>query len=394
MSETAQQLRPEITAGKRLVLYAGRFSEQVNGADLPEGCTVLSEWEVLPARLGAILEETSVLVVLDIFSFPYEAMTGEQWSVPLVVVIPPDLDEHFLVSVFGCPLFERLVFFDRVVVRDDALWERLREKYGWAGGQRIEVESTDPGGVTVEVCRLLESESETPTFFGGDSYEAAAYWRERGDALADSSPYRAICSVHHDLAFNKAMHQVQAAVIEPQFAALQEGRAEDLPFDVLEVGCGIGRWAASFDLRRMRFCGLDISEGMVRAARANFPRASFEALGDELVFPCRDESFDLAFTVTVMHHNPTEAKRRLISEMWRVVRPGGRLMFLEDFVGSGHTEKSTVYPMSVLRFVDLLVEATDGRVVLEHVESLKYPHDDMYRGGLIAVTKVGVPQTW
>ena len=68
-------------------------------------------------------------------------------------------------------------------------------------------------------------------------------------------------------------------------------------------------------------------------------------------------------------------------------------MFLEDFV-SERRPKSTVYRMSVLRFVSLVGEATAGRVVLEHVESLRYPHDPFFRSGLLTLSKVGVPQTW
>ena len=95
-----------------------------------------------------------------------------------------------------------------------------------------------------------------------------------------------------------------------------------------------------------------------------------------------------------MHHNPTPAKKTLLSEMWRVARPGGWLLFLEDFVFGKWSENSTVYPMSVLEFVELLLEATSWQVVMEHVESLRYPHDDMTRGGIIAVSKLGVPKRW
>ncbi len=163
---------------------------------------------------------------------------------------------------------------------------------------------------------------------------------------------------------------------------------------MLEIGAGVGRWAASFDPAKTRFTGVDISEGMVEAARKNFPQCRFDLLGEDSVLPYGDESFDLSFSVTVMHHNPTPTKRAMISEMWRVTRPGGRLMFLEDFVSGGWSTTSTVYPMSVNEFVGLLVEATAGQVVLEHVESIRYQHDDFTRGGLLSVSKLGVARTW
>jgi SAM-dependent methyltransferase len=323
-------------------------------------------------------------------------MTTKWWDVPMIPVLPAGYDAEFLHSVFGAPLFERLTFFDRVAVPEGSpVWEELRRHYRWTEGQRVEVRGESPEEAAAEICALLEAEPSGPTFFGDDgSYEALRYWSERGDTLAGSAPHRAICSVLLGSSFNKAMHRVQKTALEPQFAAALDARAEDIPFDVLEVGAGIGRWTASFDPARARFCGVDISEGMVAAARANFPERSFEQLGPDLGFPYEDESFDLVFSVTVMHHNPTPAKLTLLSEMWRVAKPGGRLLFLEDFVTGGWSEGSTVYPMSVLRFVELLLEVTSGRVVLEHVESLRYPHDDWVRGGIIAVSKLGVPKKW
>jgi hypothetical protein len=50
--------------------------------------------------------------------------------------------------------------------------------------------------------------------------------------------------------------------------------------------------------------------------------------------------------------------------------------------------------MSINGFVDLVLEATAGRVVLEHLEALRYPHDPFFRGGLLSLSKVGTPQTW
>ena len=376
------------------VFYAGRFSEEVTDAGMPADHIVLSDWDVLPAQLTSALERASVLVVLDMFSFPFESLTGDLVDVPLILLLPSGLDANFLATVFGKAAFARLGFFDRIAASDDGLWAELRRKYDLTEGQRVEVEDDRPEHAASEIRAALEAEFALHATFGEGDYEADRYWAERGDALAGNAPHRAICSVNHSPRFNKAIHRVQAKTLRPQFAAARGTQTEEVPFDVLEVGAGVGRWAASFDLAKTRFTGVDISVGMVEAARHNFPQCSFDLIGEEPVLPYGDESFDLSFSVTVMHHNPTPTKRALISEMWRVTRPGGRLMFLEDFVSGEWSARSTVYPMSVTKFVELLVEATAGQVVLDHVESIRYQHDDFTRGGLLSVSKLGVAKTW
>ena len=376
------------------LVYAGRFADLVTTQDLPEGCHVLDEWDVLPSRLAAVSARATAVVVVDPFSFPFEVMTKDEQDLPLVVVLPRGFDAKFLADVFGEPIFKRLGFFDRVATDDPALWEELRARYRWVGSQRLTLEGAAPGEAAAEVCARLEAEESEPVPFEEVGQDAARYWRGRGAALATTAPRRAVFGAHRDPALGKAVHRVQAAALEPQLAAARGEGAPDAPFDVLEVGAGVGRWASTFDPATTRFAGVDISEDMVEAARANFPGARFDVLDEDLRFPHAVESFDLVFGVDVMHHNPAPAKLGLISEMWRVTRPGGRLLFLEDFVAEGHPEGSAAHPMSVLKFVDVILEATDGQVVLEYVEALRYPRDPFFRAGLLALSKLGVPKTW
>jgi SAM-dependent methyltransferase len=207
--------------------------------------------------------------------------------------------------------------------------------------------------------------------------------------VATSVSQRAVHCVNHDLSFNKALHRVQAATLEPRFAAAREERDDRVLLDVLEVGTGVGRWVSSFDLTRTRFFGVDAREDLVRVARANFPEGHFDRLGSDLLFPYGDESFDLVFGVTIMHHYPAPAKRTLLSEMWRVARPGGRLLFLENFVFERQSELPATYPTSVTEFEGLILAATAGQIVLEHVESLRYPGEDLRRGGAISLLRLG-----
>ena len=348
------------TSAARPVFYAGRFSDHLAGADLD----VLGDWNVLSTRLDSVFERASNLVVLDLFSFPFEALEGPRRDVPVVLVLPPGFDAEFLIDVFGVVAFERLGFFDRVVTADDALWGKLRRRYGWAGGQRLEIGASDPEETAGEVADLLEAEEE----------------RSDGEG-----------PIRRRTRFGKTTHRAQGAALRPQFAAARGNRADSVPFAVLEVGSGIGRWAASFDLARTRFVGADADGDAVEVARGEFPEIRFDVLDGDLTLPYDDESFDMAFSVDVMHRNPTPARRALLSEMWRVTRPGGRMIFLDEFVSS---RRPGVYPMPVRKFVGLLLEATSGQVVLEHAESLRYPYDDLVRGGLLSLSRLGVPKKW
>jgi SAM-dependent methyltransferase len=235
--------------------------------------------------------------------------------------------------------------------------EELRRRYRWAESQHVRVRDGDPQGAVAEVCGLLEAESVLP-----------------------AEPGR-----------TKAVHRAQKMVLGPQFETARGERAADVPFEVLEVGSGSGRWVPSFDPATTLYFGVDNEEAL-SAARADFPEARFSGLGPELLIPHEDERFDLVFCVDVLRDHPPAEKKTLLSEMWRVARPGGRVLFLEDFVFNRSEEG--VYPISVNAFVGLLLEATNGQVVLEHVESLRYPREDVTRSAVIAVSRLGVPKKW
>ena len=361
------EVRTSTDGDRRPVIYAGRFVDQIAGAGLPGDCVVLGERDTLPHKLTGALDRANALVFLDPLSFPFDAMTESQWEVPIVAVLPSSAGAESLTSDLGPVLFERLGVFDRIVAPDPALWDELRRKYRWAESQRVPATSDHPSEAAKTVGSLLARGLSSPTTPETGSTDSISY-------------------------LDKALHRVQAAALEPRFAAARGEHTAEAPLDVLEVGAGAGRWGSSFDPTQTRFVGIDAREDLVEVARANFPERRFDHLNSELLFPYEDGSFDLVFSVTVMHNNPEPAKRTLLSEMWRVTRPGGRLLFLEDFVFVGRPQGLALYPMSMMGFVNLIIDATAGQVALEHAESLRYPGEDLRRGGLISLLRLGVPK--
>ncbi len=98
---------------------------------------------------------------------------------------------------------------------------------------------------------------------------------------------------------------------------------------VLDVATGTGDLAIELSRRVTpggEVVGTDFSEAMLELARAKAPRITFEQ-ANALDLPYDDASFDAA-TVGFGARNFSDLARGL-SEMTRVVRPGGRVVVLE-----------------------------------------------------------------
>jgi len=93
--------------------------------------------------------------------------------------------------------------------------------------------------------------------------------------------------------------------------------ADDLgPYRLLDVGCGEMPYRPIFALHASEIVGLDSVEN---------PRA--ELRGPIEAIPAPDESFDVVLCAQVLEHVDDPAKG--ISELHRVLRPGGRLQIAD-----------------------------------------------------------------
>ena len=109
---------------------------------------------------------------------------------------------------------------------------------------------------------------------------------------------------------------------------------------VLELGCGSGMYALKVaSLTGCRVTGIDINPHGVRNARALAERSGlesqvrFEECDASAGLPFADGSFDAAFGNDVICHIP--GRDRLLAEMFRVLKPGGRLLYSDALVIGG-----------------------------------------------------------
>ncbi len=101
-------------------------------------------------------------------------------------------------------------------------------------------------------------------------------------------------------------------------------------FSVLEVGCGEGQNIVN--LKRLhpytKYYGVDISTNRVGFAKRHLKDVElFVQDGRELNF--KDDAFDIVFCRDVLHHM-MEGRERLIMEMYRVCKQGGKVYMIES----------------------------------------------------------------
>jgi len=143
-------------------------------------------------------------------------------------------------------------------------------------------------------------------------YEPSAYW----SAVADRIRQRGGAEeVDLDLAGNAGpFHRYQRQLTLNRLSTLAVRGAS-----VLELGSGPGGNLMHLStMAPMRLIGCDIAPGMVQLSRERLGVLAKVIQLDGPLLPFDSESFDIAFTVTVLQHNPDDVARQLVKELCRV----------------------------------------------------------------------------
>ncbi len=156
--------------------------------------------------------------------------------------------------------------------------------------------------------------------FGTGEYDPGRYWTARAERCG-TDLWQTVCGYGLSEARNRAMDRVQRHLLAAALGRL-DGR------EVLDFGCGAGRLCAWFSDRGARTTGVDLSPAMLELAERRHPALDFD-LVESSRLPYADGRFDVAVSVTVLHHNPYPRQRLLLDELMRVLRPGGLLLLLE-----------------------------------------------------------------
>jgi ubiquinone/menaquinone biosynthesis C-methylase UbiE len=157
---------------------------------------------------------------------------------------------------------------------------------------------------------------------------------------------------------------------------------------VADIGCGNGYYLAELARRdhRGRLLGVDMSTGMLAAARTRAPRATLLA-GDAAALPLPDGFADRTMANHMLYHVPD--RDRALTELRRITRPGGQVIVVLN--GADHLHELRAAIDAALRGLGHTLTRHD-RITLDDAEPmLRHLFADVTRHDFISTLHIPGP---
>lgn len=147
---------------------------------------------------------------------------------------------------------------------------------------------------------------------------------------------------------------------------------------VLDIGCGTGQFAEVLfhEVAGAKVWGLDLVRGMLQGGNgrwAHYNQRIQPVQGDSERLPFADGSFDILTCANSFHHYPNQ--QAAISEMKRVLKPGGALMLIDGY-------RDAIWGWFIY---DVCVAGVEGNV---HHASAKEIHGMMSTAGFGCIEQI------
>lgn len=161
-------------------------------------------------------------------------------------------------------------------------------------------------------------------------YRRTFHWQTDGYFSENSAE---IYELGVELLFRGTADVMRRQVIPPITRLVQATRGGAEKVKLLDIGCGTGRTLHQIARThpKMRLHGADLSPAYIKLARKRLIDLEEVSLAVENgeALPWADGTFDVVTSTYMFHELPRNARRNVVREMFRVVRPGG-LVVIED----------------------------------------------------------------
>ena len=152
---------------------------------------------------------------------------------------------------------------------------------------------------------------------------------------------------------------------------------------VLDLGCGMGRHTLLFAENGFKATGYDLSDSGLKVLRGEKEKRGLELdviKGDVVNLPFSDRSFDTALAYHSVYHVDTAGMMHVISEIKRVIRPGGEVyltliskktysytagdsVYVDQNVRMKKEEDGTTLPHFYVNYDDILELFSDFEII-------------------------------
>jgi SAM-dependent methyltransferase len=162
--------------------------------------------------------------------------------------------------------------------------------------------------------------------------QMAAYYRQVHHEVIDrdaQDPLSAVIGPDADPLVNCFIDYAHRLGMDAAFRTLESKWGSLNGREVLDLGCGRGRWSKEYAKRGAKVTGADLSPEAIRLLAAEMPQHHFIA-GDITELKLSDQQFDIVNSVTVAQHMPEWKQKVAFDLISRWVRPGGYVVLLEN----------------------------------------------------------------
>lgn len=94
--------------------------------------------------------------------------------------------------------------------------------------------------------------------------------------------------------------------------------------NVIDIGCGNGRFLEVIGEKNISYTGVDISKDLIKIAKEKYDDTHTFYTANALHLPTPSEHYDIAYSFAVLHHIPSHRYRaQFIREAARILKPDG-----------------------------------------------------------------------